>query len=354
MRIIGLNQSYDTSGEENQQGTHHRRSSKSKSRASSIERSRLNHEAYTPNADVREGGSISGGSSRHSNSPLLPQSPAGPNDGEKKSVGPSSGKNRHSGVVSSAPKSKAPKSKVVVSIMDLNRSIRITRNLVEHIKDPVRRARLQTAMRVICAAVDVLQDADTSYEQEEQEEQEGQEGQEEQEQQEEQGNTRNSLEKVYSILYSLTSKALHFTGSNDTSVIVILGVTAATAIITGFAVAQPRTGECAPQSGDSDFWAAISQAIVSLCSSYYLLVPYLRGSKWPVRAWFYMLWLVAAGTAVTAPVLYVRNWKWSLWFVFGSAIAQCASTALLFEKLEGTRKERVKAAKEERKAREQK
>jgi hypothetical protein len=95
--------------------------------------------------------------------------------------------------------------------------------------------------------------------------------------------------KLPSTLWNLASKGFHFLGSNNTSIIIIIAVAGGIAVMTSYAIGQPREGDCAPMEGDSDFWATISWTMTSICTSWYLLVPYLRGSKWPVRAWFYFL-----------------------------------------------------------------
>lgn len=62
------------------------------------------------------------------------------------------------------------------------------------------------------------------------------------------------------------------------------------------------------------------------------MVPYLRGDEdLPVRALFYICWTLSLAGAVTAPLIYQREWTKSVWAEFGSTLAQVAATAFLFE-----------------------
>ena len=146
--------------------------------------------------------------------------------------------------------------------------------------------------------------------------------------------------KVGHVLSVFMTNMLHFLGNNDSSVFVIVIVAIGSAMTTAFAIDRPRGGECAPAAGDSDFWATISQSITTVCSSYYLLVPYLRGSEWPLKPTFYVLWLVGTGLATASAFIYVDHWQWSLGFTFGSGVALCVATAMLFTNVEGKRKSR--------------
>jgi hypothetical protein len=72
-----------------------------------------------------------------------------------------------------------------------------------------------------------------------------------------------------------------------------------------------------------------------------MLVPFLRGSdQLPVRALFYVCWILGLVGAVACPLIYGRDWRQSIWCGFGGSLAQVAATAFLFESVGDCRGER--------------
>ena len=129
----------------------------------------------------------------------------------------------------------------------------------------------------------------------------------------------------------LGKATIHFLGFQTTAWFVLVLAAVATSITTSYSIhglaPDPR-----PEIGDSNYYSLLSQSIIAICSLYYLMVPYLRGDKeFPVRALFYICWILSLAGAVAAPLAYSIEWTKSVWCGFGSAIAQVAATAFLFE-----------------------
>jgi hypothetical protein len=142
-------------------------------------------------------------------------------------------------------------------------------------------------------------------------------------------------------MVSLLNKATRrFLGLQTTAWFVLVLATACTAITTTLSIQQPQP-EPPPEIGDSNYYASLSQSAIAICSLYYMLVPFLRGSEQlPVRALFYVCWILGLVGAVACPLVYGRDWRQSIWCGFGGSLAQVAATAFLFENVVDRRRER--------------
>ncbi|KFY11919.1 hypothetical protein V491_06998 [Pseudogymnoascus sp. VKM F-3775] len=138
--------------------------------------------------------------------------------------------------------------------------------------------------------------------------------------------------QVSSIAIIFLGKAtIRFLGFQTTAWFVLVLAAVATSITTSYSI-QGLAPDPRPEIGDSNYYSLLSQSIIAICSLYYLMVPYLRGDKeFPVRALFYICWILSLAGAVAAPLTYSIEWTKSVWCGFGSALAQVAATAFLFE-----------------------
>jgi hypothetical protein len=143
------------------------------------------------------------------------------------------------------------------------------------------------------------------------------------------------------IIVSLLKKATRrFLGLQTTAWFVLVLATACTAITTTLSIQQPQP-EPPPEIGDSNYYVSLSQSAIAICSLYYMLVPFLRGTdQLPVRALFYVCWILGLVGAVASPLIYGRDWRQSIWCGFGGSLAQVAATAFLFENVGDLRGER--------------
>jgi curved DNA-binding protein CbpA len=142
-------------------------------------------------------------------------------------------------------------------------------------------------------------------------------------------------------------ESLHFLGLQTTAWFILVLAAVATAITTTYSLQGPPP-DPPPQIGDSNHYSLLSQSIIAVCSLYYLMVPYLRGDEdLPVRALFYICWTMSLASAITAPLIYAREWSKSVWAGFAGALAQVAATAFLFEHIGSYEKKRSKKTKGE-------
>ena len=129
----------------------------------------------------------------------------------------------------------------------------------------------------------------------------------------------------------LAKESTHFLGLQTTAWFILVLAAVATAITTTYSI-QGLPPDPPPQIGDSNYYSLLSQSIIAVCSLYYLMVPYLRGDEdLPVRALFYICWTLSLAGAITAPLIYTREWTKSVWAGFCGTLAQVAATAFLFE-----------------------
>jgi hypothetical protein len=134
------------------------------------------------------------------------------------------------------------------------------------------------------------------------------------------------------IIFVFVTRAItHFLSLQTTAWFILVLAAVATSITTSYSLQGP-VPDPPPEIGDSNYYSLLSQSIIAICSLYYLMVPYLRGDEEiPVRALFYVCWTLSLCGVVTAPLIYSREWSKSVWCGFGSALAQVAATAFLFE-----------------------
>ncbi|KAF8853312.1 hypothetical protein BDZ45DRAFT_748724 [Acephala macrosclerotiorum] len=141
--------------------------------------------------------------------------------------------------------------------------------------------------------------------------------------------------KIYhlpSITVLLGKTAIHFLGLQTTAWFVLVLAALATSITTSYSMQGPAPNPPA-EIGDSSYYSLLSQSIITICSLYYLMVPYFRGDEeHPVRALFYICWILSLLGAIAAPLTYAKEWTKSVWYGFGSALAKVAATAFLFER----------------------
>lgn len=149
-----------------------------------------------------------------------------------------------------------------------------------------------------------------------------------------------SLKGLYVLFRLARDQFLGFFGSHTTAWFVLVCATAGTAITSTSSV-QAQSPEPVPEKGDSNYYTNITSSIISACSLYYLFLPFLRGDgAFPVRVLFYVVAVFSLATTIAAPLLYLLDWRKSIWCAFGSGVAQVAATALLFENVGQKRRPR--------------
>ena len=133
------------------------------------------------------------------------------------------------------------------------------------------------------------------------------------------------------VLAYLVEVTLSFLGLQTTAWFILVVATAVTAVTTTYSL-QGSAPDPPPVTGDSNYYSSLSQSIIAICSLYYMMVPFLRGDDaLPVRGLFYVCWFLGLVGAIACPLIYGRDWTKSIWCGFGSALAQVAASAFLFE-----------------------
>jgi hypothetical protein len=133
------------------------------------------------------------------------------------------------------------------------------------------------------------------------------------------------------VLEYLVKVTLSFLGLQTTAWFILVSATAVTAVITTYSIQGPAP-DPPPVVGESNYYSALSQSIIAICSLYYMIVPFLRGDDaLPVHGLFYLCWFFGLVGAIACPLIYGKDLTKSIWCGFGSALAQVAASAFLFE-----------------------
>lgn len=129
-----------------------------------------------------------------------------------------------------------------------------------------------------------------------------------------------------------------FLGEKTTVLCLLPSLIVISAILIGVAITRSPSPTCVvPISNDNNFFANVSQTILSLSSLYCTVIPFLRSREVPLNLfWFRVCLSFSAATGVASLVVYTFQWQSSLAFGFLCSVFQVFATFQLIEGIDAT------------------